>query len=121
MDRARLLLIGVTAIAVASCQKVPIVDIHAGFSLADVAWFDEEDTLFVFYQANAEQGLGPESQIEFTYRTDHFELPWTPLSRAQHGSHPRSGRLRPQERVRQHQPGGGRAAARREVAAALPP
>ncbi|KFA94506.1 hypothetical protein [Archangium violaceum] len=80
MDRARLLLIGVTALAVAACEKVPIVDINAGFSLADVAWFEEEDTLFVFYQANAEQGLGPETQLELTVRTDHFELPWTPLS-----------------------------------------
>ncbi|WP_257450433.1 hypothetical protein [Archangium lipolyticum] len=80
MDRARLLLIGIIAIAVAACEKVPIVDINAGFALADVAWFEEEDTLFVFYQANAEQGLGPESQIELTVRTDHFELPWTPLS-----------------------------------------
>ncbi|HEX5751630.1 MAG TPA: hypothetical protein VFZ09_35740 [Archangium sp.] len=80
MDRARLLLIGITAVTIASCDKVPIVDINAGFSLADVAWFEEEDTLFVFYRANAEQGLGPDSQLELTVRTDHFELPWTPLS-----------------------------------------
>ncbi|MET0405315.1 MAG: hypothetical protein ABW123_23065 [Cystobacter sp.] len=80
MACARLLLIGVVALAVASCEKVPINDINAGFSLADVAWFQEEDTLFLFYQVNAEQGLGPESQLELSLRTDHLEMPWTPLS-----------------------------------------
>ncbi|MGA9520685.1 MAG: hypothetical protein WBV82_04425 [Myxococcaceae bacterium] len=80
MDCARLLIVGVTAIAVAGCEKVPIVDINAGFTRADVAWFEEEDTLFVFYEASAQQGIGPDSQIELTFRTDNFELPWTPLT-----------------------------------------
>ncbi|QRK05712.1 hypothetical protein JQX13_37030 [Archangium violaceum] len=66
--------------ACASCEKVPLTDIQAGFALADAAWFEEEKTLFIFYRANAQQGLGPESQIEVSYRTDDVELPWTPLS-----------------------------------------
>jgi hypothetical protein len=64
----------------AACEKVPIVDINAGFTIADAAWFSEEETLFIFYRVGAEQGLGPESQIEITYRTDDGEVPWTPVS-----------------------------------------
>ncbi len=68
------------AISCAACEKVPIVDINAGFTLADAAWFSQEETLFIFYRVGAEQGLGPESQIEITYRTDDGEVPWTPVS-----------------------------------------
>jgi hypothetical protein len=67
-------------VSCAACEKVPIVDINAGFTLADAAWFSEEETLFIFYRVGAEQGLGPESQIEITYRTDDGEVPWTPIS-----------------------------------------
>ena len=65
--------------AQAGCEKVPIVDIAARFALADSTWFAEEDTLFVFYRVEAEQGLGPASQIELAYRTDDTDLGWTPL------------------------------------------
>lgn len=63
-----------------SCSKVPIVDIQAGFTLADASWFAEEDTLFVFYEVQAEQGIGEESVIEVTYTTDDERVDWTPLS-----------------------------------------
>lgn len=69
-----------TVVACAACEKVPIVDINAGFTLADAAWFSQEETLFIFYRVGAEQGLGPESQIEISYRTDDGEVPWTPVS-----------------------------------------
>lgn len=67
-------------VSCAACEKVPITDINAGFTLADAAWFSQEETLFIFYRAGAEQGLLPESQIEITYRTDDGEVPWTPVS-----------------------------------------
>jgi hypothetical protein len=67
-------------VSCAACEKVPIVDINAGFSLADAAWFSQEETLFIFYRVGAEQGLGAESQIEITYRTDDGEVPWTHIS-----------------------------------------
>jgi hypothetical protein len=79
MVRARLLL-PCLLVTVASCDKVPIVDIGAGFALADAAWFEEEQTLFFFYRVEAEQGLGPDSQVEVTWRTDDAQLPWTPLA-----------------------------------------
>lgn len=62
-----------------SCVKAPITDINAGFELADASWFEEEQTLFVFYRLSAEQGLNPESTVELTYRTDDVLVPWTPL------------------------------------------
>jgi hypothetical protein len=67
-------------VSCAACGKEPIVDINAGFTLADAAWFSEEQTLFIFYRVGAEQGLGAESQIEISYRTDDGEVPWTPVS-----------------------------------------
>ena len=63
-----------------SCGKVPIHDVAAGFALADVAWFAEEETLFVFYEVNAEQGLGEPSVIEISYGTDDERVDWTPLA-----------------------------------------
>ncbi len=62
------------------CGKVPIVDIDAGFTLADVSWFETEQTLFVFYRVDAQQGLGPDSQVELRYRTDDVDVDWAPLS-----------------------------------------
>ena len=63
-----------------SCAKVPIFDVAAGFTLADAAWFAEEDTLFIFYQVSAEQGIGDPSIIEITYTTDNERVDWTLLS-----------------------------------------
>ena len=64
----------------ASCAKVPIFDVQAGFTLADAAWFAEEETLFVFWEVTAEQGLGDPSVIEITYATDEERVDWTPLT-----------------------------------------
>lgn len=66
--------------ALGGCDKVPIVDINAAFSLADAVWFEDEHTLFVFYQVGAEQGIEPQSLIELSYRTDAEAFPWTPLA-----------------------------------------
>lgn len=64
----------------AGCEKLPFTEVHAAFTLADAAHFAEEDTLFVFYRLEADQGLGPQSQLELTYRTDDGVVPWSPLS-----------------------------------------
>jgi len=66
-------------LALASCNKVPIVDVEAGFTLADAAWFAEEQTLFVFYEVSAEQGINEPSVIEITYATDEERVGWTIL------------------------------------------
>jgi hypothetical protein len=63
----------------ASC-KVPIFDVEAGFELADASWFAEEETLFVFYDVRAEQGIEEPSVIEITYATDDERVPWTAVT-----------------------------------------
>src|SRR5574337_1037031 len=63
----------------AFCDKVPIDDIGAKFVLADVTWFEGEETLFLFYRVNAAQGLGPDSEIELAYRTDDVVVDFTRL------------------------------------------
>jgi hypothetical protein len=63
-----------------ACTKVPISNINASFSLADAVWFEEEQTLFIFYRADAQQGIEPVSLIEVQYRTDTEALEWTPLT-----------------------------------------
>jgi hypothetical protein len=70
---------GLLLLAGPSCRKVPLYDIYAYFGLADATWFAEEQTLFLFYEVHAEQGLGELSQIEVSYVTDDAEVPWTPL------------------------------------------
>ncbi len=64
----------------AGCSKVPLSDVEADFTLADTAWFQAEETLFVFYRITAEQGLGDPSVVEITYTTDDGRVDWTPLS-----------------------------------------
>lgn len=63
------------------CGKVPVTDINASFSISDVTWFQDEQTMFVFYRVDAEQGIGPESLMELKYRTDDVQVPWTDLKR----------------------------------------
>ena len=53
----------IAVLACAACDKVPIVDVNAGFVLADVSWFEQEQTMFLFYQVNA-------TDLEF------LVLPW---------------------------------------------
>jgi hypothetical protein len=68
------------ALFCAGCPKVAISDVAAEFTLADTAWFAEEETLFVFWQISAEQGLGDPSVVEITYATDDERVSWTPVS-----------------------------------------
>jgi hypothetical protein len=68
-----------SCLVASTCQKVPIADINASFLLADVTWFEQEKTLFVFYRVNAEQGLSSTSQIEVSYQTDTAIQPWVAL------------------------------------------
>ncbi|MCC7074690.1 MAG: hypothetical protein IT383_25500 [Deltaproteobacteria bacterium] len=58
---------------------MPITDIYAAFLLADVTWFEAEQTMFVFYRVQAEQGIGDRTRIELGYRTDDEVVPFTPL------------------------------------------
>lgn len=62
-----------------SCSKVELVPVDAGFVLADATWFEEEETLFVFYEVTARQGLGDPSVIEVSYSTDEERVDWTPV------------------------------------------
>jgi hypothetical protein len=63
----------------ASSCKVPIVPVDAGFAIADAAWFAEEDTLFVFWDAQAEQGIGEPTVIEVRWDTDTEQVDWTAI------------------------------------------
>lgn len=80
MSRRALAATAALALVASSCGKVPIFDVGAGFLLADAAWFAGEETLFVFYEVEAEQGIGEPSIIEITYVTDKEEVDWTVLS-----------------------------------------
>lgn len=60
-------------------QKVPVRDVGAEFSIADAAWFEEEETLFFFYRVEAKQGLNETSRIEIAFDTDDSQIPFTPL------------------------------------------
>ncbi|MCA9560855.1 MAG: hypothetical protein KC583_20040, partial [Myxococcales bacterium] len=75
---ARRLALLLVALLATAC-KVPLEDIDAGFVLADAAWFEAEETLFVFYELTAEQGLSADSVVEIRYVTDDVQVDWTPL------------------------------------------
>ena len=62
-----------------ACEKVPFVDVNAGFAISDVAWFEEEETMFIFYEVSAEQGLGEPSLVEITYATDDERVDWSDI------------------------------------------
>lgn len=66
-------------LATASCQKAPLDLVESGFVLSDATWFAEEETLFVFYEMWAEQGLTDDSVIEVSWVTDESEQPWVEL------------------------------------------
>lgn len=59
--------------------KVPFTDISGIFVVADAAWFAEEETLFLFWEVEAQQGLGPETRIEVRFTTDDGAVDWTPI------------------------------------------
>lgn len=71
---------GALALASTSCSKVPLLDVQAAFSRADAAWFAEEQTLFLFYEVSAKQGIGEPSIIEVRWTTDSEAVDWTPLT-----------------------------------------
>ncbi len=68
-----------TGIVATSCGKVGLLPVNAQFAQADAAWFAAEETLFVFYDVDAEQGLGEPSVIELRYETDDATVEWTPI------------------------------------------
>lgn len=67
------------ALVVGGCVKIPISNVNASFSRASAEWFEAEDTLFLFYEVGADQGLSDRSVIEVTYRSSTILLDWTPL------------------------------------------
>jgi len=69
-----------SALVLGACWKQPVVDVNAGFGLADAVWFAEEETLFVFWEIKAEQGLRAESQVEIRWITDDAVQDWVPVS-----------------------------------------
>ncbi len=70
---------GLLVLGMGGCGKVGFVDVNAAFTRADVAWFEEEQTLFVFYEVRADQGIGDPSLIEISWVTDDARVDWTPL------------------------------------------
>lgn len=62
------------------CDKVPLQDVGASFPFAKAAWFAQEETLFLFYEAEAEQGISKESDIEVSFVTDDGKQKWVPVS-----------------------------------------
>src|SRR5689334_11688789 len=65
--------------ALCGCEKVPLTSINAQYQVADVVWFEAEQTLFVFYRVEADQGIEPVSVMELSYRTEEEALDWTVL------------------------------------------
>jgi len=63
-----------------SCPKVPIYGVNAEFLQADASWFAEEETLFIFYEVTAEQGIEDPSVIEITWATDDERVDWTDIN-----------------------------------------
>lgn len=59
--------------------RVPITDVGAQFLIADATWFEEEQTLFVFYRVDSIQGLSAASQIELAFRTDEVDQDFSPI------------------------------------------
>ena len=76
----RLVLLVLVLASIAGCTKVPLYDVGAEFALADAAWFEEEETLFIFWDLTAQQGLGPDTVMEITYQTDTEDVDWTPVT-----------------------------------------
>lgn len=61
-----------------SCGKVRLFDVGAEFVQADITWFEGEETLFVFYQVNALQGLNQLSAVEISWDGPE-PRDWTPI------------------------------------------
>lgn len=76
----RMIALAALIVSAAAGCKVPLTDIFARFVVADAVWFAEEETLFVFYEVEADQGLGDESLFEIRYVTDDGVVDWTELA-----------------------------------------
>lgn len=63
-----------------TCSKVPLDDVGAGFSFAKSAWFEAEETLFLFYDVGAVQGISHESVVEVSWESDDGVQPFVPVS-----------------------------------------
>ncbi|MCK6506935.1 hypothetical protein L6R53_26785 [Myxococcota bacterium] len=75
-DRAALRALAPLLLGLWACGKVPLSDVGASFAFAEFTWFEEEQTLFLFWEVNALQGLGPDSVIEARWTTDQGEQDW---------------------------------------------
>ncbi|MCA9541714.1 MAG: hypothetical protein KC620_22610, partial [Myxococcales bacterium] len=60
--------------------KVEFSDVAARFVVGDATWFEAEQTLFIFYEVQAEQGLSDASVVEVRFTTDDGVVDWTPVS-----------------------------------------
>ncbi len=63
-----------------TCSKVPLHDIAANFNVASATWFEAEQTLFVFYEVHAEQGVSADSVVEMQYETSAGIQPWQAMN-----------------------------------------
>lgn len=75
----RWLALSAWALAGASGCKVPISGVDARFRIADASWFEDEQTLFVFYDVEAAQGISEDSVLEIRYETDDGAVDWIAL------------------------------------------
>lgn len=65
----------------AGCEpRVPLTDVGAAFTIADLTWVGSEQTLFVFYRVDALQGLSEASQLELAFTTDEHVQEFAPLA-----------------------------------------
>jgi hypothetical protein len=60
--------------------RIPVEDVGARFVIADAIWFEDEQTLFFFYDVESNQGLSNFSQFEISYRTDEFFQPFEAMT-----------------------------------------
>jgi hypothetical protein len=77
MKRAAL----VAMVVLLGCEKVPLTQVRAFFTLSDATWFEQEETMFIFYRLYADQGLGPNTQLELSWRTDEEVVEFTPFEK----------------------------------------
>ncbi|MEL6545227.1 MAG: hypothetical protein AAFQ82_11425, partial [Myxococcota bacterium] len=66
-------------VSVCGCDKVGLTEVSAFFSVSEATWFESEQTLFFFYQLDADQGLDARSVIEVRYDTDSERVNWTAI------------------------------------------
>ncbi len=60
-------------LALCGCSKVPLQRFFPTADIAVGAWFEREQTLFLFYNVSIEDGFEDDARIEVNYRTDDGE------------------------------------------------